>query len=444
MVLGLALSMVCYILFAGWRPFSLPIPLAVFPILIGLFIFAITNPCVTIRIPNYWIRWFMVLVVMFIWRLFVDLINDTLESSIEKVNAFLFVFSFAVLVSISIYHKDQIRSLIFATVCAVAFSSMIAILQLSPHREPFLALWRWRYMCYAPKEMLPRLEELYTFILNGRAAGMTPYSLTLAHQILVSTPLALALLFTERQRKNFVLITLCFIILVLGALATGARIAIFIGLFFTILYFLWIQKLFQGYYLKLFVILILMLTVIIFLTMLSLKYLTFHLRFLTVGEVQRIETWKFIINLILEHPYVLLVGISEGGLSRWGIPVDVLGSAHNQFLGALIGYGFPGLLLLSYFYLQTFSIILHKFKQNPYNQHKKQNKDFIVYRLCFTISLLGYITASLFHDQGPLTADVFHLVTLSIFVILPRCYVYQYISKCYSKHNYQTIPQISH
>ena len=432
MVFLLAISLACYTLFAGWSPPSLPIPLNVIPILVGLSIFARTNLRLN-GIPYNWIQWFMVFVTMLVWCLFADSINGTLEVNIKRYASFLFIVSFAILAIVSIHHEDQMRLLIFVVVCAVAFSSLVAILQLSPYREPFLALWRWRYIYYAPKEALPRLEELYMSLLSGRAAGMTPYSLTLAHQILVSIPLALCLLLTERQKKKRAFIALCLVTLILGAFATGARIAIFISLFFTISTFLYTRRLsrifIRNQHLDLFVVFIFILPIILLLIMSFLGFFKFYgLRLLTPGEIGRFETWKFIAALVSEHPHILLIGIGGGGLAQWEMPAGVFRSAHNQFLGAITEYGFPGLLLLFCFYLQTFHIVLFKVKQRFDDQYKQWKEKFVLYQYYCTASLLAYIISSLFHDQGPLTADVFHLMILSIFVTLPKCYKYQYMT----------------
>lgn len=418
-VFCLSLSLVCYVLLAGWKPRTLPFPLVVFPLLIGSLILILGN---RVYIPQYWIHWFSLLMIMFIWCLFVDLVNNTLQANIKRYVAFIFVTIFAILCVASVHCEDQIRLLFLTVVCATALSATVAVLQLSPYREPFLALWRWRYMTDAPKEAIPRLQELYTFILGGRAAGMSPYSLTLAHQIVAVLPLGVGLLMTERQKGKLVLIVLCFIALILGALATGARIAMFIGLISVVVTLLWIwgptYTLMGRYHFRfrfLLVVFTLSIPVLVFLFV----PLSFHkLRLLTPGESQRLETWLSVIALLSKQPQVLLLGLGGGEFSDWGLRIGVLGSSHNQFLGALIEYGLIGLLLLLCFYYKTFYEIYNlgskRIRSNTYE------KKILPYKRCCIVSLLAYVISSQFHDQGPLTADIFHLMLISVFITIKK------------------------
>ena len=419
MVICLALSIILYTLLAGWRPSNVFPPLASLPLILALF--ALIVRIHVVRFTRQWISWYMLLITMFVWCFFADFMNGRWQGNLDRYEAFLFATAFALVCATVVRSEAKMRFLLFAAVCSTALSSVVAVLQISPYREPFLALWQWRYMANAPEEAIPRLRELYTFILNGRAAGMTPYSLTLAHQIVATGAIAVCLLATERRRSYRALFTVCLGALIFGAFATGARIAIWGSLTSIILTALQIRRpayaVVRRHYLQALALFGVFVLAVLTLVILPSPFSFYKLRILTTGEAMRLKTWGSIGMLLSERPQVLLVGLGGGGFNEWGKGVGVLGSTHNQFLGTFVEYGLVGFLLLCWFYLQTFRLIIKRFNINQPLQKELQWKC-MVYRFSYIISLSAYLIASLFHDQGAVTGDLFHVMVLSVFVTL--------------------------
>ena len=415
----LALTLLVYTLLAGWRPFSWFPPVVALPIIVGCMI--LLGRLHQITIPRWWARWYGLLISIFVWSLVSDTVNGSLELNIDRIENLLFTCLFAFFCMTTIRSEKQMRRLLLVVVCGVSLSAAVAILQISPYREPFLAVWRWRYdMTNSSPETMERIQTLYTFILNRRAAGLTPYSLNLAHQIVQALPLAACLFLTEIRRTWQAFVLWCLVAHILGAISTGARIAIFIGLGAFGASLLYVKRpislLSRRGRSRLKCLLMAIIVIAVLVVPLSQALSLYKIRLLTEGEKLRVATWLSVGALFVERPQALLLGLGGGGFTEWGRQAGVLGSLHNQLLGTLVEFGLPGLLLLLSFYAMTFRTVRYV----KIDQFGRLGKAF-VYQRCYVMSLLAYIVASLFHDQGPFTGDLFHLMLLSIFVTLPKC-----------------------
>jgi len=266
--------------------------------------------------------------------------------------------------------------------------------------------WNLRYMLRVPD---PRDTYYEALVYRQKISGLAVYSMPFSYQLVSVFPLALARILSQRKTVGKIAYGLLAAAIGFAIPMTQARSAI-LGAIAAMTAFLWRSKL-QTKLIALFA------SGMILGIVLSQEQV--QRRFSAEAERGRgtIPMIVMSIRMGLERPlgvpynkrWALQQEFFSEVLDLEGAYVALDKTSHNQFLNALVYYGFPGLFLNISFYVVLFGMghVLLK---------KRQAHEADITR-AFIASFAGYVVHSSFHNPGPfIGGDVHSWYFIGLFV----------------------------
>jgi len=323
--------------------------------------------------------------------------SDVLSVAIRKILA-RYIGGALLLLSIAFFLSDEhrIKIFVYAVFAAVAFSSVVGILQLL---NPSLG-WSIK------PAMLKVLHlEAGGRILSYRVGGLADFSVPFSYQLAAVIPLLFAFLLVERNPFLRSLMIAAYVLGLTALLMTLMRSAI-LGVFLAHIVVLYANR--GTSWAKRLLLLVLPVGLVIYLL---LKFNPFVLeKFQRRLEGERTDVGRIVliqsaIDVLFAHPLGVGIGrfqeVASGTVSETSRPelaslIVTQTTAHNQFINTWIYNGIIGFLLLLFLYVLLFRHLVFLLRASLGRG-----------RLAGALApgLLGanvsYLTHSMFHNAGP-------------------------------------------
>ena len=373
-----------------------------------------------------------VAICLFLWAAVSTLINDQYPSHITRLGQIAMGIALLWVVSVAVVSLTTIRIVTTSIIVATFVSALVGIAILV-QGEPFLSLWLW--IAQVP-------ERSVQTALGGRIAGLSSHTSVFAYQLAVAIPLALGLLLipvsrlypTRRSCERGGISDRCnslrgeliwrgaFVVVLTGlttALILNATRSTLLGVFCGGLVALSPLLLNPPGLRRMSSLLSLaVVAASTWATVTLVDDLAFNQRVLSVQDTSaqaRLPMAITAVRYAVEYPLGTVVYQPEPRHLPSGLDLVIQREIlthipHNQFLGVLVYYGWPGLALLMLFYGVVLFVFLSLIRLAL--ELRTVGPTVLVASLAGCMG--AYVCNSLFQPAGPFVGDWYHWIVIGL------------------------------
>jgi hypothetical protein len=312
-------------------------------------------------------------------------------------------------ISLSISNFKNLERFIKIIVFASFISALVAIGQVL-HGDFFYTIWMGVHNTLS--------EDIIRYtIISKRPAGLSLYTIPLSYVLCSSLPLSFGLLSLYKSKRIYNIFVFFSILFALLLTLTRSAVA---GGVLGVLYIVFSNNRNMKKKNRIYIVMVAILLISLYF------FISGNIQFDRLVNLTGASAGSRLPMLITAFKYVALNPLGTGSynpslinISSYVSDSTILeyilnNSTHNHFTNVMVYYGFPGVFLVTIFYLSLFKRF--KMVKNEAKTQREVNKLMILNMLMG--SFVAHTFNSLFHNAGPFVGDYYPWYIIGIFLAL--------------------------